>query len=338
MSSDSRSGILAGGNFIVDFVKTIRHWPEQDTLTSILGETISNGGGPYNVLRDVAQLAPRIDRSAWGMIGEDANGDWILADCARHGIDTTFLRRTGKVSTSYTDAMTVESDGRRTFFHQRGANAELAPEAEPFESSRARIFLLGYLMLLDKLDQVDTNGVAAAETVLRAARDAGMIVAVDCVSEPSPVFAQVVRSALQATDILFINEFEAGQALGQEVKPERSSMLAAAHGLVDQAAGPDTTVVVHAAEGAVAVDGHGAEALMASLALPDGFVKGATGAGDAFAAGYLVGVHEGADAGECLRNAVCSAAQSLTHSTPSEGMLSLDQCLALQAEFGHGAF
>ena len=56
----SRRGILAGGNFITDYVKVIDSWPDQDTLASIQSESMSNGGGPYNILKNIAALAPHL--------------------------------------------------------------------------------------------------------------------------------------------------------------------------------------------------------------------------------------------------------------------------------------
>lgn len=34
-----RSGILAGGNFIIDYVKMIDSYPQQDMLSNIISET-----------------------------------------------------------------------------------------------------------------------------------------------------------------------------------------------------------------------------------------------------------------------------------------------------------
>jgi hypothetical protein len=51
--STQRKGILAAGNFIVDHVKIIDDYPQQDMLASIVSESQSNGGGPYNVLKDL---------------------------------------------------------------------------------------------------------------------------------------------------------------------------------------------------------------------------------------------------------------------------------------------
>ena len=147
-----RCGVLVGGNFIVDHVKVIDSWPEQDTLASILSQSSSNGGGPYNVLKDLAVLDPDLPLSAMCLLGDDASGQWILDDCAAAGIDTSGVTITAEAPTSYTDAMTVRDTGRRTFFHQRGANALLDVGHFDFSQTTARIFHLGYLLLLDKLD------------------------------------------------------------------------------------------------------------------------------------------------------------------------------------------
>ena len=56
MNQDERHGVLAGGNFIVDHIKEIDHFPKQDQLALVRTETLSNGGGPYNLLRDLAAM------------------------------------------------------------------------------------------------------------------------------------------------------------------------------------------------------------------------------------------------------------------------------------------
>ena len=179
-----RKGILAGGNFIIDHVKLINHYPEQDMLADIRSETSSNGGGPYNVLKDLSAMRVDYPLSAAGLVGKDANGDWILRDCRAAGIDTAQLRQTERAPTSYTDAMTVMGTGRRTFFHQRGANALLSEADFDFSSSTARVFHLGYLMLLDEMDRLLPDGSTPAARVLAKAREAGLITTVDIVAGP----------------------------------------------------------------------------------------------------------------------------------------------------------
>src|SRR4051812_36065893 len=100
-----RSGILAGGNWIVDHVKMIDAWPPQDSLATILSESSGNGGAPYNVLKDLARLGAGFPLSAVGLVGDDANGRAIRADCEAHGINPFRLRTAAGAPTSYTDVM-----------------------------------------------------------------------------------------------------------------------------------------------------------------------------------------------------------------------------------------
>ena len=149
-----RRGLLAGGNWIIDHVKLIDGWPPQDSLATILSQSSSNGGAPYNVLKNLSRLGVPYPLSAIGLVGTDVNGRNILADCRDHGIDPAQLRSTPDAATSYTDVMTVVGTGRRTFFHQPGANALLGPEHFDFTATTAKLFHLGYLLLLPRLSQL----------------------------------------------------------------------------------------------------------------------------------------------------------------------------------------
>jgi hypothetical protein len=52
----ARKGILAGGNWIVDKLKFIDTYPQQDALTNILTETTGNGGSPSSLCHHFATL------------------------------------------------------------------------------------------------------------------------------------------------------------------------------------------------------------------------------------------------------------------------------------------
>jgi len=97
-----RSGILAGGNWIVDHVKIIDAWPPQDALARIFGDSRHNGGGPYNLLKYLAQLRASFPLEAAGLLGDDDYGRWIMADCRAAGIDTRQLHTTAEAATSFT--------------------------------------------------------------------------------------------------------------------------------------------------------------------------------------------------------------------------------------------
>ena len=333
--SPKRSGILAAGNFTMDYVKRIDRWSEQDTLASILDESRGNGGGPYNLLKDLSALGFNAPLEACGLVGNDTNGELIRRDCAHSGIDTSQLSTTADTPTSYTDAMTVAATGRRTFFHQRGANALMSPEHIRLEQSNAKIFYLAYLMLLDAMDVLE-NGVTGTSQTLEKARAHGFTTAVDCVSTNLPTFPAIAKASLPHADIFFANELEAGGLLGYEVEASARGLQEAA--LTAARLGCLGYVILHCPEGACIADATGVLATQPSVNLPQSFIKGATGAGDAFAAGFLYAFHEEQSLGEALELAVCCAAASLQDATSSAGVMSVNECLELGKTYGFTDF
>ena len=334
--SSSRNGIVAGGNWIVDAVKIIDVWPQQDTLANIFSTTKGTGGSPFNILVDMALMGAAFPLAGAGLVGDDDNGRWIAEVCAKHGVDTSRLRKSASAPTSFTDVMTVQSTGRRTFFHARGANAQLGGDHFDFSGMNARIFHLGYLLLLDGLDAPSpTHGTVAAEVLARA-QAAGLKTSIDCVSEDSDRFPAIVLPALKHVDYCIMNEFEAGRCTGRKVRHDEKldmrELRAAMQALLD--AGVRERVVVHFPEGGCMLGRNGEWADHGSVKLPEGYVKGAAGAGDAFGAGVLFGWHEGRSLAEQLRYGVCAAAANLSDETCTGGLRPLKECLALGDKFG----
>ncbi len=335
--SPARSGVLAGGNWIIDHVKLIDAWPPQEALANIRSESWSNGGAPYNVLKDLARLGAAYPLAAIGLVGQDADGERILADCRAHGLDTAQLRRTADAATAYSDVMTDGATGRRTFFHSRGANALLGPEHFDFSASRAKIFHLGYLLLLDRLDEL-VAGAPQAAAVLQRARAAGLVTSLDCVSENSDRFQAVVRPVLPEVDVLFANDFEAEKLTGAVLRAPgdgsiRPAEVAAAARALTRL-GVRQWVILHFPEGAYAVNPAGAEHWQPSLQVPAEAIRGTAGAGDAFASGVLHGLHEAWGMAEALRLGVSAAASSLSDATCSAGVLPAAECLRLASAYG----
>ncbi|MSU59610.1 MAG: carbohydrate kinase family protein [Pedosphaera sp.] len=335
--SSVRRGLLAGGNWIIDQVKIIDVYPEPEKLGNILSQSPGTGGGPYNVLIDLAKSGVSFPLYGAGFVGKDALGEQILADCRRHKIDTHALTPTNKAPTSFTDVMTERATGRRTFFHARGANALWDGSDLNFKKCKARIFHLAYLLLLDSLDLPDEKFGTKAARLLSEAQAAGMKTSVDVVSEDSGRFARVVTPALKFTDYCILNEFEAGKTTGFKLreadgKLDTVALRHAAGALLQQ--GVRELVVIHFPEGAFARNRRGEDIWQSALKLPAKFIAGTAGAGDAFCAGVLLGLHEGWDLKRCLLTGVCLAAASLSDPTCTAGVKSLATSLALAKKFG----
>jgi sugar/nucleoside kinase (ribokinase family) len=331
-----RRGIIAGGSWIIDHVKLIDTWPPQDGLAHILGRSSGNGGGPYNVLKDLAKLGAPFPLEGVALLGDDADGAAIRADARAHGIDDRQLHTTRAAATSFTDVMTEKGTGRRTFFHDPGASALLAPEHFDFAASRARHFHLAYLLLLDALDAPGADGRPRSAEVLRRARAAGLCTSVDCVSARPQLFSRLVAPVLPEVDILFANDYEAeqltGLQLGRGASLDRDAVLAAARQLL--ALGVREWALIHFPEGVAACSAQGECHWQPAVRMPPAEIVGTAGAGDALAAGILLGLHEDWPLPRCLELGVCAAAASLRDGTCSQAIESVEACLALGRQHG----
>jgi sugar/nucleoside kinase (ribokinase family) len=336
-SSSARKGILAGGNWIIDLVKLVDVYPQREQLANIRSQHQGTGGSPYNILVDLARMGAGFPLSGAGLVGKDALGAGILADCKKLKIDAKFLRPVPTAATSYTDVMTEEGNGRRTFFHYRGANALWNGSDIEFAKSKAKIFHLGYLLLLDALDAPDAKHGTKATKLLAAAQAAGMKTSIDVVSEDSDRFTKVVLPALKAVDYCILNEIEAGKVTGFKLrgadgKLDTVSVRHAAGAMLQQ--GVRELVVIHFPEGAFCRTRKGEDVWQSSLKLAAKHIVGTAGAGDAFCAGVLLGLHDDKPLQECLEIGVCAAAASLSDPTCTGGMKKLPEVLALKKKFG----
>ena len=331
-----RRGILAGGNWIIDQVKLIDVFPQREQLANILRQAQGTGGSPYNVLIDLARLGASFPLYGAGLIGNDALSQFILEDCAKHDIDARYLTTTAKAPTSYTDVMTEQTGGRRTFFHHRGANALWNGDNLDFNRIKARIFHLGYLLLLDAVDASDGKFGTRAARLLSAAQHAGLKTSIDVVSEDSDRFNRIVSPSLKYVDFCILNEIEAGKTAGFKIRLADGNLdtvaLRHAAGALLQY-GVRELVVIHFPEGAFARTRKGDDVWQSSLRLPPKYIAGAAGAGDAFCAGVLLGLHENWDLARCLLTGVCAAAASLSDPTCTGGVKSLASALALAKKY-----
>ena len=302
-----RHGLTAAGNWIVDRVKTIDTWPQEERLANILAESLGGGGGAHNVLVDLALMKAPFPLRASGVVGNDEDGKWLMAEAFQLGIDISGIRTTREQPTSSTDVMIVRSTGRRTFFHNRGANRML--EDDDLDPGNSKIFHLAYLLLLDRVD-------AMAARILQRIRATGVKVSVDVVSAKTG-FQEVVVPALNHIDYLIVNEIEAGECTGIPIRKTDGSFDGDALAEAARKLHRNNLVVVHLPEGAFAL---GTEGELWVPSKPLKKIVSSVGAGDAFAAGLLYGLHEEWPLQQCLDLGHLAAAACMGHDTTTGGL------------------
>jgi sugar/nucleoside kinase (ribokinase family) len=221
------------------------------------------GGSAANTAATVSRLDGRA--RFVGHVGADDVGDRLLADLAAVGVECIVTRggRSGTV------VVVVEPDGERTMFSDRGSGSELgALEGDAWFDGVAIVHAPFYTIAAD-------GEHAGAHALLTRARHRGVSIALDPSSAvlADRAFERVVRDL--EPEIVFCNTAEA-----------------AALGVDDDGLRGATLVVVKQGDEPVLLRG----SVHASVAVPPlGSLVDTTGAGDAFAGGFLLATIRGAD-------------------------------------------
>jgi sugar/nucleoside kinase (ribokinase family) len=305
------NGFTIAGNLIVDYVKDIDAYPEEGQLCNIFNISRAIGGCASNTAVNIATMDPDIQVKSVGLVGEDENGDFIIQQLSGLGVNTSLINKS-PYPTSFTDVMSVAKN-QRTFFHARGANAHFSDLPE--EALDCRMLHMGYALLLDKMDEPDSEFGTRMARILARARSKGVKTSMDVVSEVGNRFKKIVQPSLKHCDYLIINENEASRIAEIPVRTDNGEIIfqnivAAMQCLLDM--GVHELVVIHAPEGGWGLKREQEIEFTPSLKLPEGYIQGTVGAGDAFCAGILYSIYMQEPLRNALRFAVAAAACNLS--------------------------
>lgn len=328
--------VAIAGNIILDVVKRIDAWPEEGMLVNISGQKRSVGGCVCNTAIDLKVLSPQIDVIAYGKVGMDENGEWVLGQMRERGIDVSHVAKSAACPTSYTDVMTVDTTGQRTFFHARGANAAFSPEDMDIENLNCDLFHLGYLLLLDEMDATDPIYGTKVAKLLHDVQQKGIKTCIDLVSDQSGKFQSVVPPALKYCNYVVINEVEGGMLTGIEPRskngaPDCEKLKEICQSILQM--GVRDAVVIHCPELSCALEGNGTFTVVPSLDIPKEDIVGTVGAGDAFCAGMLYAFLTDMNMTDGMRLASCVAACNLASPDSVSNAQPLEKALRFEENY-----
>ena len=272
---------LSVGVLVADHLcAPISHCPKAGELVLTDHLLLNIGGCASNAAIDLARVGVKV--GVVGCVGDDPFGRFVIETLQRAGVDTESIRTLADVGTSGTLIVNVQDEDRR-FVHTIGANGRLSAADIPLERLRqVKVLYVGGYLLMPNLEARALAG------LFRQARAAGVTTLLDVVVPGPGDYCNQLEPLLPETDVFLPNNDE-GEILTGLADPRKQ----AEH---FRSAGARTVVITCGGRGTVlATDGLRLEA----ETYPVDYV-GATGAGDAFDAGYIAGLLEGGDPRRCL--------------------------------------
>ena len=205
----------------------------------------------------------------------------------------------------------------------------MTPDDFDFSSTRARILHLGLPgahKAMDRPWRGEANGWVA---VLRKAKAAGLAANLELMTTSADRLAELGRPCLPHLDWLIVNDYEIGALAGRGTRRADGSTdpAAVARAIEDVLAlGAMRWAAAHFPEGGVVGARDGSRLALGSVAMPASAIVGANGAGDAFAAGMLYGLHEEWPIAECLELGHACAAASMRAVSTTGGVGTVAEC------------
>jgi sugar/nucleoside kinase (ribokinase family) len=327
----TRRGIICAGTSVLDVNNMIEAWPEEEQIAFIRECILAPGGPPHNAATGLIKLGAPFPVEMIGVVGDDHYGEVFLTKAKAYGLDVSGVRTIKGINTDYTHVMTSMVTGKRTFFYQHGANNTLRGEDLLPREDKAKIFYVGSPGLSQALDTSDGWRIA-----LSYAREHGFKTCMELCPVPPDVQRAAVRPCLQLLDYFVINDSEAEIVTDISVLNvgvfDKDLAFAAAQNLMDR--GVKDVAAIHHPMGAVALRKNGERVFAPSVKVAQSEIISSVGAGDAFYAGMLFGLHEDWPLEKCLALANASAATSLFSPTTSASIRPWADCLKFAEERG----
>jgi len=304
-----QKSILCLGIMVADVVgRPLRAIPDPGRLVLVDEMGLHTGGCAINAATALATLGLPVE--IMGKIGAGPLGDFLLSALAERGIGAQGVKRDPAVGTSGTMVM-VEPDGERRFVHFIGANANLTLDDIDFTAvQEASILHVAGSLVLPGLD-----GQPTAE-LLKQAQEAGVVTFLDVVWDDTGRWMELLGPALPYIDY-FVPSLPEAQAISGRQDPKEAAQVLLDHGVgsVGLKMGDDGCLVLTR-------DG--------TLIQQPAFVVDvvdATGAGDAFAAGFVAGVYQDWPLEKTARFANAVGGLCVTGLGATGGVRSLDETL-----------
>ncbi len=285
--------------------------PEGQNVALLEEIRITVAGTAAGTSVDLAKLGAEV--FAMGAIGEDEIGNFLVTTMQRYGIDTSCLKRKPGVQTSST-MLPIRPNGERPALHVPGANGELVWEDLDLDVIASADFLhMGGTSLLPKFDGEPTR------KVLEFAKQNGVTTTFDLVALKRPDLLELIEPCLPYVDYFMPGFEEAIMMCGLKDRQEVIRFFLER--------GTRHTVFKMGDQGssiAYLEDGRIKEIRIPCFKVP---VVDSTGCGDAYCAGFIMGLAMGWDLEKAARLGTASGGLVIQGLGSDAGIVDLNQTI-----------
>ena len=303
--------VLSLGIYVVDVLgRPIDQFPEKGKLALFEELEIHAGGCANNTAIALARLG--IPAGAMGKIGTDVFGNLLLQALTDNGVNTVGMQQDANASTSFT-FVAIASDGERTFYHYIGANGELCEADLDWELIKTvKILHIAGALVMPSFDG------APMANVLRKAKTLDITTSLDTAYDATGKWMETLEPCLPYIDIFMPSIIEAQHLTGLSEYREITQFLRNNYNIY--------TIAIKMGENGSYVSTPEAEHF--APAYPVNVVD-ATGAGDAYAAGFLAGTIMDWDLKATAELASATGAACVTAIGTTAGIQNLEETLKI---------
>lgn len=282
--------VACAGILVADVIaRPVTSLPEKGTLLPVDSISLHSGGCALSSAVNMSRIG--LSTVVLGKVGRDGFGEFLLQVLRDNGVSTEGVCFDPVLGTS-ASVVIVGEDSERSFLHCFGANASFS-----FEDMDFRLVEQADILFITGVNLMASFDGAPCARALKKAKEMGKTTVMDTAWDASNRWMDLVRDSLPYIDYFIPSFSEARMIAGREIPGEIAEVFRN-HGVKN-------TIIKMGKLGCYiqGLDGH--EMMLSAF---DVVPVETTGAGDAFASGFLTGLSKGWDLRSCgvFANAVGS--------------------------------
>jgi ribokinase len=297
--------VIVLGDVAVDCVIEVDCFPQRDSLVLARSHRRFPGGSAANVATGLARLGHRV--RFIGQIGDDEDGRFLMEAFKKTGVSTQGIVTLAGYTTPACLVVVEESGDHLIIVLPRDSDVHRLHKPDLSGVTEARAIHIG------------PSHTEVARRAAEQAREAGVPVFYAPGGLAQAVGRAQLRPVIELADVLFVNRSEAAALTGRSM-PEEATLALLEEGPV--------VVETGGAEGALLATGDG---LTQIPAIPTPDRRDTTGAGDAFAAGFIAARLRGLDWEAAAHIGSATATLKIRHLGARVGLPSWEEALSTAA-------